>query len=167
LGAFARAVQLGMDPKKAAAQIANFQGIARRFVIEECKGSQLIDDYAHHPTAIRQMIRSVRKRFPGQKVIALYKPDRYSRLQFFLDRFAQALNTADASAVLDFDANAKPEDETITVTIQDLLDRLDNGQLLDIDEKSAQTLASMGPAIYLFMSSKNIYLLKELLKKEL
>lgn len=167
LGAFAMAVELGMEPQQVADQIANFQGIARRFVIEEYQGSELIDDYAHHPTAMTQMIRSVRKRFPGQKVIALYKPDRYSRLQFFLDRFAQALNSADASAVLDFDANAKPEDETITVTIQDLLDRLNNGQLLAIDEESAKKLAALGPAVYLFMSSKNIYLLKDLLKKEL
>lgn len=167
LGAFTMAVELGMDPKEAAKQIGEFKGIARRFVIEECQDSELIDDYAHHPTAIFQMIRSVRKRFPEKKVVALYKPDRYSRLQFFLDRFAQALNQADQSFVLDFDANAKPEDETITVTIQDLLDRLDNGNLLAIDEASAKMLADLNPAVYLFMSSKNIYLLKDLLKKEL
>lgn len=164
LGAFAMACELGMPADQAAAQIADFQGIARRFVIEEAGDSILIDDYAHHPTAITQMIRSARKRYPGRKVIALYKPDRYSRLQFFLDRFAESLNTADASAVLDFDANAKPEDETITVTIQDLLDRLDHGELLDISEQSAQRLAEQGPAVYLFMSSKNIYLLRDMLR---
>lgn len=167
LGAFAMSVELGMDPQEAAQQISEFKGIARRFVIEECQGSELIDDYAHHPTAISQMIRSVRKRFKNKKVIALYKPDRYSRLQFFLDRFADALNQADQSFVLDFDANAKPEDETITVTIQDLLDRLDNGDLLQIDKQSAKRLANLEPAVYLFMSSKNIYLLKDLLKEQL
>lgn len=167
LGAFALAHELGMPAKEIAAQIADFQGIARRFVIEEVKNSVLIDDYAHHPTAISQMIRSACKRFPGKKVVALYKPDRYSRLQFFLERFADSLNEADESFVLDFDANAKREDETITVTIQDLLDRLEHGRLIAIDQDGAKTLEEAGPAVYLFMSSKNIYLLKDLLKQRL
>lgn len=167
LGAFATACELGIPPELAAVQLENFEGIARRFVIDEVKDSILIDDYAHHPTAIEQMIRSARKRYPGHKVIALYKPDRYSRLQYFLDRFAKALNEADQSAVLDFDVNIKPEDETMTVTINDLLDRLDNGKLLDLDQESADWLAKQGPAVYLFMSSKNIYLLKDLLAKTL
>ena len=167
LGAFALAHELGMPADEIAARIASFHGIARRFVIEEAGDSVLVDDYAHHPTAISQMIRAVRKRYPGKKVVALYKPDRYSRLQYFLDRFASSLNEADESAVLDFDANIYPEDETITVTIQDLLERLDHGRLLSIDEPSAEILADFGPAVYVFMSSKNIYLLKDLLKVRL
>lgn len=164
LGAFALASELGMPHDEIADRLATFEGIARRFVIEEVKDSVLVDDYAHHPTAISQMIRSARKRYPNHKVIALYKPDRYSRLQFFLDRFAQSLNEADESFVLDFDANIKPEDETITVTIQDLVDRLENGQLITLDQQGAKTLAKCAPAVYLFMSSKNIYLLKDMLK---
>lgn len=167
LGAFAMSMELGMDAKTIAERIASFAGIDRRFVIDQAGDSYLVDDYAHHPTAIEQMILAARSRWPGKKVVALYKPDRYSRLQFFLDRFADALNTADASAVLDFDANIVPESPAITVTINDLLEKLDNGQLLSIDEASAKKLADMGPAVYLFMSSKNIYLLKDLLKKEL
>ncbi|WP_317301193.1 Mur ligase domain-containing protein [Allobaculum stercoricanis] len=164
LGAFALASELGMPYAEIADRLATFKGIARRFVIEEVKDSVLVDDYAHHPTAISQMIRSAYKRYPNHKVIAIYKPDRYSRLQFFLDRFAKSLNEANESFVLDFDANIKPEDETITVTIQDLVDRLENGQLITLDQQGAQILASRAPAVYLFMSSKNIYLLKDLLK---
>lgn len=167
LGAFALAHELGMPASEIAARLKTFPGIARRFVIEEVGENILVDDYAHHPVAITQMIRSVRKRYPSKKVIALYKPDRYSRLQEFLDRFAEALNTADESAVLDFDANIHPEDETITVTIDSLLNKLDNGKLLAIDEQSARDLADRQPAVYLFMSSKNIYLLKDLLKEQL
>lgn len=71
-------------------------------------------------------------------MIALYKPDRYSRLQYFLDGFAKSLNEADQAIVLDFPANARPEDETITVTIDDLLNKLNDGMLLDISEESAK-----------------------------
>ena len=65
----------------------------------------------------------------------------------------------------DFPKNAKREDDTITVTIQDLLDRCPNSILLDIDQKSAEALKEMAPAVYVFMSSKDIYLLKDMLKE--
>ena len=73
--------------------LQDYKGIARRFVIDEVKDSVLVDDYAHHPTAIRLMIDAVRKKYPKKKIVALYKPDRYSRLQYFLDDFAKSLNT--------------------------------------------------------------------------
>lgn len=165
LGVFALAHQLGMKPENIVKGLQEYKGINRRFVEEKAGDSILIDDYAHHPTAIRLMIDAARKKYPDKKVVALYKPDRYSRLQYFLDDFAASLNTADASAVLDFPKNAVREDETITVTIDDLLERLDNGTLLDINEESAQKLKEMAPAVFLFMSSKDIYLLKDMLKE--
>lgn len=156
LGTFALAHDLGMKPESILRGLQDYRGINRRFVIEEIGDSVLIDDYAHHPTAIHNMIEAARSKYPDQKVIALFKPDRFSRLQYFLDGFADALNEADASVVLDFPKNAVREDETITVTIDDLLQRLENGQLMDIDEESADRLLKMGPAVYLFMSSKDI-----------
>ena len=165
LGVFAMAHVLGVKPDIIAKGLADYTGINRRFVIEEVGDSVLIDDYAHHPTAIKYMIEAARSRYPGKKVIALYKPDRYSRLQYFLDRFAESLNLADQSAVLDFPKNAVREDETVTVTIDDLLERLDNGKLLDINDESAQWLKDQGDAVYVFMSSKDIYLLRDKLRE--
>lgn len=167
LGVFALAHMLGMDPEQIVAGLQAYTGINRRFVIEEAEDSVLIDDYAHHPTAIRYMIDAARSRYPDKKIIALYKPDRYSRLQYFLDDFADALNSADHAAVLDFPKNAVREDETITVTIQDLLDRLDHGELLDVNEASADILVQEAPAVFLFMSSKDIYLLRDMLRQKI
>ncbi|WP_297236884.1 Mur ligase family protein [uncultured Faecalicoccus sp.] len=165
LGCFALCHLLGMPVDLIVEGLKTYQGIARRFVVEEINDSALIDDYAHHPTAIRYMIDSARKKYPGKKVIALYKPDRYSRLQYFLDEFAQSLNTADEVILCDFPKNAVREDKTITVTIQDLMDRCHNVQLLDVDDASAEVLKTMAPAVYVFMSSKDIYLLKDKLAK--
>ncbi|MCF0107346.1 MAG: UDP-N-acetylmuramate--L-alanine ligase [Holdemanella sp.] len=164
LGTFALAHELGMDCALIVEGLQAYKGIARRFVIEEVKDSVLVDDYAHHPTAIQYMIDSVRKKYPDKKVVALYKPDRYSRLQEFLERFAQSMNTADQVCLCDFPKNAVREDETITVTIQDMIDLCPGSILLDIDEASAQILSKMAPAAYVFMSSKDIYLLKDMLK---
>ncbi len=167
LGAFAMASLLGMKPEAIVEGLQAYKGINRRFVIEEIGENVLIDDYAHHPTAIHNMIAAAKAKYPDKKVIALYKPDRYSRLQYFLDGFAKSLNEADQAIVLDFPANARPEDETITVTIDDLLNKLNDGMLLDISEESAKKLEEMGPAVYLFMSSKDIYLLRDKLKNNL
>lgn len=163
LGCFALCHMLGMSVDLIVEGLKTYEGIARRFVIEEIKDNILIDDYAHHPTAIRYMIDSARKKYPDKKVIALYKPDRYSRLQYFLNDFAKSLNTADQVVLCDFPKNAVREDETITVTIQDLLNLCPQAKLLDIDKESAQILKEMGPAVYVFMSSKDIYLLKDML----
>ena len=141
LGTFALAYEMGTTPEKIVEGLQEYKGIARRFVIEEVKDSVLIDDYAHHPTAIRYMIDSARKKYPGKKVIALYKPDRFSRVQYFLDGFAQSLNTADQVVLCDFPKNAVREDETITVTIQDLVDRCPNSLLLDVDMVSAEYIS--------------------------
>lgn len=167
LGAFAMAHTLGEDPEKIVKGLQAYRGISRRFVIDEIGESVLVDDYAHHPTAIEDMIDAVRTRYPGKKVVAVFKPDRYSRLQFFLDRFAQSLSKADQVMLLDFDPNARREDDSITVTIQDLQNRIDGCGLLAIDEESAGKLEDLGPAVYLFMSSKNVYLLRDLLKERL
>ena len=95
LGSFALTYMLGMDAKEIVLGLQSYQGIARRFVVEEVKDSVLVDDYAHHPTAIRYMIEAVRNKYPNKKIVALYKPDRYSRLQYFLDDFASSMNPAD------------------------------------------------------------------------
>ena len=167
LGCFALAHTMGLRVDLIVDGIQSFTGINRRSVVQKVKDSILIDDYAHHPTAISYMIDMARKRFPNHKVIAIFKPDRYSRIQYFLDGFADSLNTADQVLLCDFPKNAVREDETITVTIDDLLDRCPNSQLIDVNEQSAEVLEKMGPACYVFMSSKDVYLLKDMLKKRL
>lgn len=164
LGVFAMASELGMDPETIEEGLHDYQGINRRFVIEEAGNSILIDDYAHHPTAIRYMIEAARSRYPGRKVIALYKPDRYSRLQFFLDEFAESMSLADEAILLDFPKNAVREDDTITVTIQDLIDRVPGSIQGEVDQATAGKLAAEDGAVFLFMSSKDIYLLRDMVR---
>ena len=164
LGVFAMASELGMDPDTIEQGLHDYQGINRRFVIEEAGNSILIDDYAHHPTAIRYMIEAARSRYPGRKIIALYKPDRYSRLQYFLEDFARSMSLADEAVLLDFPKNAVREDETITVTIQDLIERVPGSRLGEVDQTTAETLAAEDGAVFLFMSSKDIYLLRDMVR---
>jgi len=59
-------------------------------------GIPIIDDFAHHPTAIRETLRSVRTRYPGRRVVALFEVEsNTSRRRVFQDAFAAALGEAD------------------------------------------------------------------------
>lgn len=84
--------------------LENFSGIERRFEIRyegslEINGATqdviLIDDYAHHPTAIIATLEAARKRFPGRRLIAVYQPHMYSRTKAFFEQFVTAFDNAD------------------------------------------------------------------------
>ena len=78
-------------------------------------------------------------------------------------RFGEELNQADEAYICDFPENAQRE-EGVVVTIDDLKNKLTKGTLISEDEAGAKFLASRGPAVYLFMSSKDIYKLKNIVK---
>ena len=70
---------------------------------------------------------------------------------------------ADEVYLCDFPANAVRE-PGVNVTIEDLAGRCKNAKIIKEDEDAAKALAARGPAVYLFMSSKDIYKLKNILK---
>jgi UDP-N-acetylmuramate--alanine ligase len=71
------------------------------------------DDYAHHPTAIRETLASVRQREPNRRIWAVYEPLTYHRTAAMLDEFASVLATADGVAIADIWAGRDP-DTTVT-----------------------------------------------------
>ena len=76
-------------------------------------GVVVLDDYAHHPTAIRATYAAVRQRYPGRRLWAVYEPLTYHRTAAMLDAFAEVLAEADRAAVVDIWAIRDP-DTTIT-----------------------------------------------------
>lgn len=163
LGVIALGIMEGLSPQLLQDGLASFPGVKRRFTIEEKNGNVYIDDYAHHPTAVKYMIEAARIKYPHQKVIAIFKPDRYSRIFYFMERFAKELDQADEAYVCHFPENAAKE-EGIDITIADLAKLSEKAQIIKEDEEAAKQLASRGPAVYLFMSSKDIYKLKNVVK---
>ncbi len=77
--------------------IAGFQGLARRSErIGEASGVLVMDDYAHHPTAIRAEIDALRSFYPGRRLVVDFMSHTYSRTAALLTQFAEALAGADA-----------------------------------------------------------------------
>lgn len=162
LGVIAVGIMEGLPYSLLQEGLASFQGVKRRFHIEQKGNNVFIDDYAHHPTAIQFMMEAVRTKYPNKKIVAIFKPDRFSRIAHFIDRFQEAFQGADAVYLCDFPENAVKEDG-IHVTIEDLAKACGNAMILSEDESGARQLSKHAPAVYVFMSSKDIYKFKNIL----
>lgn len=163
LGVIAVGIMEGLEYALLKDALASFPGVKRRFNEEFSGDNVYIDDYAHHPTAIRLTIDAAKTKYPDHKVIAIFKPDRYSRIAYFIDDFADALSSADKVFLCAFPENAQKE-EGIDITIDDLAKRINGSVVISEDEAGAAVLAKHAPAVYLFMSSKDIYKLKNVVK---
>ena len=114
LAVVAAADVLGVPGQTIAAGLASFPGVGRRLELKgERRGVAVLDDYAHHPTAIAATIAAVRARYPGRRLWAVCEPLTYHRTAAMLDAFAGALAGADRAVVADIWAGRDP-DTTIT-----------------------------------------------------
>src|SRR5690606_5240181 len=95
-GAFAMAVEIGVDPSDAADALAAFGGVARRFDVRGFDGgATFVDDYAHLPTEIDAVLRAARDSGDDwQRVIAVVQPNRYNRMAEMLHDYADAFKAA-------------------------------------------------------------------------
>jgi UDP-N-acetylmuramate: L-alanyl-gamma-D-glutamyl-meso-diaminopimelate ligase len=75
LAAVAVAATLGATPKSVTAALAQFRGVKRRMeIFLEARGMTFIDDFAHHPTAIRETVAAARQRWPERRLRVLFEP---------------------------------------------------------------------------------------------
>ncbi|MCH8204874.1 MAG: hypothetical protein IID09_06890, partial [Candidatus Hydrogenedentes bacterium] len=80
LAAIVVAHEQGVDAAEIATALLDFKGVRRRMdVFLKSDGILFIDDFAHHPTAIRETIAAVRARWPGERLTVLFDPGRTKR----------------------------------------------------------------------------------------
>ena len=107
----------GVDLELMKEHFETFSGMGRRFqkigTLENLKNVDIYDDYAHHPTEISATLDAC-KSFSPRRVVAVFQPHRYSRLQGLWDEFASVLKMADCVVVTD--VYAASEDEIVGVT---------------------------------------------------
>jgi UDP-N-acetylmuramate: L-alanyl-gamma-D-glutamyl-meso-diaminopimelate ligase len=77
--------------------LRTFKNVRRRAEIRgEERGVTVIDDFAHHPTAVRETLRGLRNRYRERRLIAVFEPRSWSsRLSVFQDEYADAFVAAD------------------------------------------------------------------------
>jgi UDP-N-acetylmuramate: L-alanyl-gamma-D-glutamyl-meso-diaminopimelate ligase len=75
LGVIAAAHGLGIDRKAVAEALATFKSVKRRMEVRGvASGITVIDDFAHHPTAIRETLRAVKQKYPERRIVAVFEP---------------------------------------------------------------------------------------------
>jgi UDP-N-acetylmuramate: L-alanyl-gamma-D-glutamyl-meso-diaminopimelate ligase len=97
LAALAVACERGVAPEDASAALARFRGVRRRQEVRgEVGGVTVLDDFAHHPTAVRETLQAMRDRYPGRRVWAVFEPrTNTSRRKVFQRDYVRALAGAD------------------------------------------------------------------------
>jgi UDP-N-acetylmuramate: L-alanyl-gamma-D-glutamyl-meso-diaminopimelate ligase len=77
--------------------VSSFAGVRRRMELRGiAAGVVVLDDYAHHPTAVRETLKALHKRFPQRRIIAVYEPrSATSRRRTFQNEFVEAFMHAD------------------------------------------------------------------------
>ena len=92
LGVVAAARGLGLSLDEIARGLATFAGVRRRQELRaEPRGVVVIDDFAHHPTAVRETIAAVRSRYPGRRLWAVFEPrSNTSRRNVHQEEYARA-----------------------------------------------------------------------------
>ncbi len=101
LSAIAIAHGRGVSQSAIEDALATFRGVLRRLEVKgEASGVLVVDDFAHHPTAIRVTIDAARSRWPGRRLWAVFEPrSNTMRRKVFEASLAASLSTADAAVL--------------------------------------------------------------------
>lgn len=89
--------QLGTRAEDSAKFLQKFPGVRRRQEVRAVVNDRtVIDDFAHHPTAVRETLAALRSAYPGQRLIAVFEPrTNSSRRRVFQDTYAEVFDDAD------------------------------------------------------------------------
>jgi UDP-N-acetylmuramate: L-alanyl-gamma-D-glutamyl-meso-diaminopimelate ligase len=97
LAAIAAAQAVGADPERVRDALRTYRSVRRRMEIHGVVNDvTIIDDFAHHPTAVRETLQAARYRYPGRRLVAIFEPRSYTaqRREFEAD-YQAALGLAD------------------------------------------------------------------------
>lgn len=96
LAAIAASLFLNVPPDEIRAALDRFEGVSRRFEIRSRVGGVVhLDDYGHHPTEIRAVLRAAREVFDTRRLVVFFQPHRYTRTAALHEEFAGAFEDAD------------------------------------------------------------------------
>jgi UDP-N-acetylmuramate: L-alanyl-gamma-D-glutamyl-meso-diaminopimelate ligase len=108
----------GLTPGQIAAGLATFEGIKRRQeIVGTVRDVIVMDDFAHHPTAIRETLAGIKMGYPSRQLWAIFEPrSATSRRRVFQDAFVEAFDLADRVIIArPFASDKLPEAERLDV----------------------------------------------------
>jgi len=161
------ALRLGVSAGDIRNALASFRGVHRRFeYIVKTDEHIYIDDYAHHPEELRAAINSVKKLYPGRKLVTIFQPHLYTRTRDFADGFAEVLDMTDELIMLDiYPARELPIEG---VTSEMILGKMQlKNKRLAAKQEAVEIIRNEKPALLLTVGAGDIDTLVEPLKNAL
>lgn len=145
LGAMLLSFEMGVDPDLVKDALSSFIGATRRFEpIGLLKGAQVISDYAHHPTALEQIIKAAAEFYPDKRIIVYFQPHQKNRTRHLLNEFADVIGRCPAAKFFlneIYDVSGRSED--IKVSSKDIIKKIkkSNAEVIyvaDLEEGKSQ-----------------------------
>ncbi|HEY5884803.1 MAG TPA: UDP-N-acetylmuramate:L-alanyl-gamma-D-glutamyl-meso-diaminopimelate ligase [Pyrinomonadaceae bacterium] len=104
--------------------LRTFKNVRRRCEVKgEERGITVIDDFAHHPTAVRETLRGLHDRYRSRRLIAVFEPRSWSsRLAVFQDEYADAFTAADYVVIASVFDSEKASEKGKTLDTRKLID---------------------------------------------
>ncbi len=148
LAAVAVGLELDVPFEAIRSGLVSFSGVDRRFQIRgTVDGATIADDYAHHPTALRETIRTAKEGWRGGRVVVVFQPHLYSRTRDFQADFADALASADVAFVTDIYPSREAPIPGVSsdLIVNTARDRGDDGvcRVADLDDATNAARAAM------------------------
>jgi len=145
IAACALLIESGIEPDKIQKGLSTFEGVARRQdLVGETAGIIVIDDFAHHPTAVAKTIDAIRARYPGKRLWALFEPrSNTSRRNVFQERYALAFANADQAIIGHVHrADSIPDDERMDTTklASDIISGGTNARAIETSDEMLEIL---------------------------
>ncbi len=109
---------LGFARELISEPLAEYRGVKRRFeLVGQKNGVIVIDDYAHHPTAVRETLNAARARYSDKRIWAVFEPHTFSRTEATLPELVKSFEAADKVLVAEvYPAREHATDTTIKGT---------------------------------------------------
>jgi UDP-N-acetylmuramate: L-alanyl-gamma-D-glutamyl-meso-diaminopimelate ligase len=116
--AAALASACGVSKEQVAEALSTFKSVKRRLEVRaEIDGVTIIEDFAHHPTAINVTLKALRARYPAARLWAILEPRSNTlRRNIFQQELAKSLSVADEVVIANvFKSDAIPEDQRLNL----------------------------------------------------
>jgi len=118
-------LEMNVPVEKIKIGLRAFLGSKRRleFIGNLLTGAEVYDDYAHHPTEIKNTLHALRQRYPKKKIVAVFQPHTYSRTKLLFEEFLRVFAEADEIVLTEIYASLR-ESPDPTVSSQALAQAL-------------------------------------------
>ncbi len=140
--------ELGLEQEKVREAFRKFRGVKRRQEIRgEIGGVLVIDDFAHHPTAVRETLKALRARYPDRRLISVFEPrSATSRRKVFQNDYAMAFRESDLvfiSAPYDQSRIAEDDQFSSEMLVSDLTHQGTPAALMETVDDGVQDVAKV------------------------